>query len=170
MKNIQYNTIDKSAWPRGEWDNEPDKAQFIDEATGLPCLIVRVDWSGHLCGYVGVSEGHPTFEKDLSRWDDGLPSLEVHGGITFGDFCQETKSECRGVCHKVEEGENDRVWWHGFDCHHSGDWGPALEQRLGYGGYARYRNFDYVKGECQSLARQLKEIEAKDSMLAARSK
>lgn len=25
-----YNVIDKSKWPRGEWDNEPDKIQWVD--------------------------------------------------------------------------------------------------------------------------------------------
>ena len=28
MKTIEYRTIDKSAWPRGEWDAEPDKMQW----------------------------------------------------------------------------------------------------------------------------------------------
>jgi hypothetical protein len=56
----EYRTIDKTLWPRGEWDDEPDKMQWQDEATGLPCLIVRGP-VGALCGYVGVPEGHPCF-------------------------------------------------------------------------------------------------------------
>lgn len=119
MKTIEYRTIDKSAWPRGEWDAEPDKVQWQDEATGLPCLIVR-NSGGALCGYVGLSEGHPLYGKSYSTRvpvpasfserkcddttpivalfceagkDDGLVSLElaieVHGGLTFSDFCGE---------------------------------------------------------------------------------
>lgn len=41
MQCREYTTKDKSDWPRGEWDNEPDKVQFQDEATGLPCLIIE---------------------------------------------------------------------------------------------------------------------------------
>ena len=62
MNELEYRTADKSQWFRGEWDNEPDKMQFTDEETSLPCLIVRND-GGALCGYVGVSDGHPFFAK-----------------------------------------------------------------------------------------------------------
>ena len=41
MKDIVYDTQDKRTWPRGVWDDEPDKKQWRDEATGYPCLIVR---------------------------------------------------------------------------------------------------------------------------------
>jgi hypothetical protein len=58
MKTIAYRTIDKSSWPRGAWDDEPDKKQWQDTATGLPCLIVR-NGVGALCGYVGVPRWHP---------------------------------------------------------------------------------------------------------------
>ena len=57
METIEYRTMDKSVWGPGPWQNEPDKRQWQDEATGLPCLIVR-NSMGALCGYVGVSEGH----------------------------------------------------------------------------------------------------------------
>lgn len=50
--------IDKAAWPRGEWDDEPDRLEWRDAATGLPCLVVR-NHSGALCGYVGVGPTHP---------------------------------------------------------------------------------------------------------------
>lgn len=43
MQTKQWTTIDKSAWPRGAWDDEPDKVQWQDPATGLPCLIDRKD-------------------------------------------------------------------------------------------------------------------------------
>lgn len=56
MKDLTYTFIDKSEWPRGEWDSEPDKMQFTT-AAGLPALIVRGP-VGALCGYVGVDEKH----------------------------------------------------------------------------------------------------------------
>src|SRR5581483_7299765 len=104
--------VDKSIWPRGEWDDEPDKKQWQDKETGLPCLIVR-GGGGALCGYVGVSEGHPFFGKDYGDIDD---NLDCHGGITFADFCAHTNDESRHICHKPDPGEPDRVWWLGFDC------------------------------------------------------
>lgn len=58
MRNFrEYRTIDKSLWNRGQWDNEPDKVQWIDDTTGLDCLIVRTH-RGNLCGYVGVGPDH----------------------------------------------------------------------------------------------------------------
>ena len=82
MERIEYRGIvDKSEWPRGEWDQEPDKIQWQDEATGLPCLIVRGP-VGALCGYVGVPSGHPLHGKDYDN-----VSLEAHGGITFASGC-----------------------------------------------------------------------------------
>lgn len=108
MQAIEYRTIDKSSWGRGTWQDEPDKRQWQDEATGLPCLIVRSPL-GHLCGYVGVSASHPWHGKSYNsclkglavRHDDGLCEgckehgwcqnrpeniLHVHGSITYSDF------------------------------------------------------------------------------------
>jgi hypothetical protein len=143
-----YTTIDKTDWPEGEWKNEPDKMQWQDKETGLPCLIVRGP-SGALCGYVGVPEGHPYFKRE---YDD--VGADVHGGLTYSDHCQETESECEGVCHKPDPGESDHVWWLGFDCAHYRDFMPKPTFR-GYFGEGIYRNLDFVKGEVANLARQL---------------
>jgi hypothetical protein len=81
MKTIEYR-IDKSTWGEGPWQQEPDKLQFCDEATQLPCLIVRASVSGSLCGYVGVTEGHPAFGLKYDAVD-----VSVHGGLTFAGSC-----------------------------------------------------------------------------------
>lgn len=189
MKTIEYRTIDKSSWPRGPWDAEPDKRQWQDEATGLPCLIVRVDHSGHLCGYVGVPPKHPLYEVSYSEPSDKLRAalerrlnspmgdhpafrvlisalagrelepcaesvFEVHGGITFSDHCHDTKDECRGICHKPDDGETDSVWWFGFDCAHCDDRSPASSSAL-LRERGAYRDFAYVAEECRKLAEQL---------------
>lgn len=150
MKTIEYrDLIDRKGFPPGQWDSEPDKIQFPDEATRLPCLIVR-NRLGGLCGYVGVSEGHPLFGKED-------PGVDVHGGVTFTGFC--SKDE-HGICHKVESGENDLVWWIGFDCVHLGDWAPA-EARFGSNSPAHhetYRDVAYVRIECAKLATQLHDL------------
>lgn len=115
MEKIEYRTMDKSKWGHGPWHQEPDKVQWKDEATGLPCLVVR-NHGGAWCGYAGVSEGHPLFgigysshaklpkatlaamlearevadiyADDLEKDEVNVEAiLSAHGGITFADFC-----------------------------------------------------------------------------------
>ena len=141
-----WTTNDKSDWSDGEWQQEPDKAQWIDESTNLDCLIVRGP-SGALCGYVGVPETHKFFGSDYDEVD-----VVVHGGLTFANECRDTGDESVGICHSEECAANKTVWWLGFDCAHSGDYCPAYD--FGYrDGY--YKNFNYVKGEVTRLASQL---------------
>lgn len=145
METKQWNLLDKSEWSRGQWQAEPDKMQFTDETTGLPCLIVR-NTTGALCGYVGVSEGHPLYAK---HYDEA--GVRVHGGLTFADFCSGNPEE-HSICHVPGDGEPDKVWWLGFDCAHLGDFIPRLDHR---GDHGEYRNIEYVKSECRFLAGQL---------------
>ena len=44
-------TVDRTEFPRGPWDEEPDYFFFRHE--GTPCLVVRNSVLGHLCGYAG---------------------------------------------------------------------------------------------------------------------
>lgn len=78
METLEYKYVDKKDWPRGPWNNEPDKIQFEDPETKLPCLIVR-NGAGALCGYVGVSRGHPFFEIGYS--DCSLKTAQKRGRI-----------------------------------------------------------------------------------------
>lgn len=178
METKEWRTEDKTDWPRGEWDGEPDKIQWPDEATGLPCLIVR-NRSGALCGYVGVADGHPAYGIEYDdvkvSTEDGYP--DVHGGLTFASFCAETKDESRYICHVPGPGEPHKVWWLGFDCHHAGDYAPGSDARYrqivseaqwrdhnaalglgaptGWGTTIEYRNVAYVREQCTALAKQL---------------
>lgn len=156
METKAYTHIDRTAlgWPPGPWDGEPDKVQWPDLATGLPCLAVRHPVSGHWCGYVGVAEGHPLF-KCKETWEGPAGNLDVHGGITFTDMCQPGENEARGICHTPGPGEPDHVWWLGFDCAHSTDYSPSdikCRQRLPG---SQYRTLPYVKSQCRHLAMQL---------------
>jgi hypothetical protein len=161
MDAIEYTFLDRSTWPQGPWMAEPDKAQWEDFETALPCLAVRHKTFGNWCGYVGVTEGHPLFGKNPDR-EDG-PGLNVHGGVTFTDFCTPGEEE-HGICHVPGPGEPDRVWWLGFDCAHLGDYSPLMRQQLDkMMGFERdtgevYRTLAYVKNECADLARQLMEL------------
>lgn len=154
-------SVDRSPWPSGPWDTEPDLAEWRDQATGLPCMLQRSDFSGGLCGYVGVWPEHPFFGLDMSEIDH---SLSVHGGITFAG---------PGVVH--EDGVPLFCWVLGFDCAHAFDDTPWSIKMLGaYFGdrgvavnmitrtlrktQTRYWTIDMVMDEVDRLARQLHEL------------
>jgi hypothetical protein len=160
--------IDRSGWPPGPWDNEPDRIEWRT-AVGLPGLLLRNRF-GAWCGYVAVPPGHPCYGLDYEsiypKGPDGEPDysvrplpnpvheLSVHGGVTYGNAC-DTAS---GICHVPEPGEPDDVWWFGFDCIHSGDvmpstlrYAPALSGDV-------YRDVAYVRAECEELAEQLTRV------------
>ncbi|HYJ33795.1 MAG TPA: hypothetical protein VE326_11300 [Candidatus Binatia bacterium] len=138
----------------GPWDDEPDKAQWIDEATGLDCLIVRNHF-GALCGYVGVPPSHPWHGKDYDDVD-----AFAHGGLTFAGACQEGAEDGPGICHVPEPGRPADVWWLGFDCGHYMDLSPGMldslpsDLREQIEAHQTYRTFDYVRGEVAGLAVQ----------------
>lgn len=156
---------DKGHYPlRGEWDNEPDKLNWVDPVTGLDCMIVRNKGVGALCGYVGVMEAHPWFGRHytgctlIPACEDMYAccvhsiegKIDVHGGLTFSGFCQEGNEH--GICHVPEPGRPAHVYWFGFDCSHHGDLSPEytkdpLPIRI-------YRNVAYVKAEVEKLALQ----------------
>jgi hypothetical protein len=159
MQYREWRFIGKSKWGDGPWLDEPDKVQWQDEVTGLPCLAVRNERSGNWCGYVGVGPGHPLYEKEYMDVDIG-----VHGGLTFAGFCDADREH--GICHLPDKGELDAVYWFGFDCHHGGDMAPGYEARHRdlfrdrpdlerYMNRGVYRTLEYVKAECKKLAAQL---------------
>ncbi len=170
MAERSYTTIDKAAWGDGMWTSEPDKVQWVDEATDLDCLIVR-NRMGALCGYVGVPPAHPWHGKHYGEkvvatgdeWDGRIDGLvDVHGGLTYANACQEDAPEAEGICHVPLPGREPNMWWFGFDCGHSCDIAPAYESRdreRGMGpirmGYESYRTVEYVRGQCRKLAQQL---------------
>jgi hypothetical protein len=156
METIVYtNQQDRSSWPAGPWDNEPeDKIQWLDEETKLPCLVVR-GLKGAWCGYVGVTAEHPDFGKNLNDVD-----VDVHGGLAFASFCQ-PGPDGKAICHIVENEE--KIYWFGFDCCHYMDdchyidEVPGLRRYFGANvTYKTYKPLAYVKQEVTKLARQLK--------------
>lgn len=146
----------------GPWAGEPDKAQWIDTVTDLDCLMVR-NHVGALCGYVGVPPEHPWYKV---QYDDIEPRPMVHGGLTFSDLCAEGEGVEDGpfICHVPGPGRPEAPWWLGFDCAHLGDLMPRyLEddmKGLEILAEGRYRTFEYVRQECASLARQIREAGA----------
>jgi hypothetical protein len=142
-------TPDRTGWPAGPWDNEGDREDWVDEATGTACFIQR-NHLGSWCGYASVKPGHPDYGKGYEDVE-----VEVHGGLTYA-------AACRGhLCHVPQPGEPDNVWWFGFDCGHAFDQQPAMEAynaKLGLPPLSvrsTYREAAYAKAETTKLAAQL---------------
>lgn len=161
--------VDRAPWGKGPWDGEPDKMQWPDPATGLACLTVRTP-SGHWCGYVGVGKAHPWYEVGYNEcirldfcdtgggWCDHRPEymVSVHGGLTYSDLCAEQDPE-RGVCHTAGLGEEEPLWWFGFDTAHAGDLSPEW-RAYGVALGGEYRDLGYVREQCTALAQQLRGV------------
>lgn len=158
MKRRAWDLEDKSDWAPGPWRNEPDKVQWRDKKTAFACLAVRNTVSGAWCGYVGVEPAHPLYGKFYSKID-----VDVHGGLTFAGKCMAHGR----ICHVVEPGEPDDVWWLGFDCGHCLDVMPGINATLlKLGGHpldfpgSSYKTLKYVKSEVRRLAAQLRRCAA----------
>jgi len=163
--------MDKSKWPQGPWTDEPDEETF--EHAGLACRIIRHSRSGNLCGYVRAPEAHPLYGKGYSDvvpeslrdsvqaalqsplgkrgilsalvYEPEAPRIDilfdVHGSLTFS-----------GELHGAEG------HWFGFGCAHAGDLQPGYE--YSFGDDCEYRDIEYVRAECRSLAEQLAAVAA----------
>lgn len=145
--------IDKSRWLRGPWDNEPDKVQWVDEATGLPCVIRRSPL-GSLAGYVGVMDperNHPARSGKFC-----VP-------VTFGDYFWDPRLyEEPPFSHSVDYGYHfvggdKNLFYIGFHAGHDGDFCPAPPIR---GNPRNYRDIGYVRDRCSELAGEIKKLEA----------
>lgn len=150
---VEYR-IDRTDWPSGPWDGEPDR--WEGRHAGFPVLAVR-NWNGAWCGYVGVPPGHPWRGSDKDELD-----VDVHGGLTYASPCQVNGP----ICHVPAAGEPDDVLWLGFDCMHAGDLAPG--QLAGVQGEIRrevrakykivdrdvYRPLAFVQEQARALADQ----------------
>lgn len=153
--------IDKSTWGGGAWQNEPDRVEWRDEATGLPCLMIRHHSYGNWCGYVGLPPGHHLHGVHCDEVPE-LVTVAAHVGLTFTGPCMEDGRPRRmRVCHVPLPGESDAVWWLGFDCARYCDLMPGMVARdrelgiptpLGLWDGMVYRDQPYVMERCGLLA------------------
>lgn len=146
MEERKFKPTDRSRWGRGPWDEEPDREEW--RSYGFPCLVRR-GGSGSWCGYVAVPPGHPWHGKGYSELYDEDRAPDVHGGLTFAGPCSGE------ICHVPAPGEPDDMWWHGFDCAHSGDISPLFSDRYpSLGPYDTYKDIGYAKRQTERLAKQ----------------
>ncbi len=174
-------------WPSGDdpWNEEADKVAWVDEETGLGCIILRQE-NGTLSGYVGVGPDHPLFGFDADAVPLGI-SRGVHGGVTYGKECEvnrfaqeeygDPRTERYTVCHTTitvvrrnyrtvqatkDEFEHQDRWWLGFDTNHIGDFVPKGFNRNNRKGDI-YRDQAFVYEQCIAFAQRLKAISTADS-------
>jgi len=160
---IRRSTLHEWTWPeaahpwrhmprarKGPWDGEPDKRQWIDDATGLPCLMHRAA-IGSWCGYVGVSPGHSFYRKPRETI---AGMVRGHGGINYAAACQDSDDPAMGVCHLPEPGGTDNVWWIGFDCAHTSDALPGFPH-IQSSHKCQYCDVAFVEAEVTKLAADL---------------
>ena len=146
--------VDRTDWPKGPWDGEPDREEFI--SYGFPCIAVRNN-IGAWCGYVGIMPSHPLRDKTYNNIFNMEFDIEVHGELTYSDYGEFPMSHSALKNHKV--------WTFGFDCAHAGDLVPGiLAMRIKYDMPTRfsfseqYRTLEYCKNEIRHLARQLRDL------------
>lgn len=73
----RYNLIDKTNWPDGIWNNEPDEVNWVDCLTKLKCQVLRHKKYGNFWGLVYIPL---QFCKDVMRIDW---KYEVFGGVRY---------------------------------------------------------------------------------------
>lgn len=139
-----YQTIDKSAWGDGPWQNEPD--EIFWRQGSYECLIRRSHFSGAFCGYVVLPRGH-RLEATPAR---DLEHIRVHGGVTFSSELNMLR-ELGTV--EIDLGR----WAIGFDAAHPEDYSPGFALNAGinpFGDPRYYRDVEFMKRQLISLAAQ----------------
>ncbi len=148
--------IKKSQWGKGLWQDEPDELQWVDEATGLTCLILR-NPVGAFCGYVGVPETHPgykiaydgTTDEEHKEWQKAYrkhlrrrnPNINPLNDFENFPKHPDTMPGIGEVISNISIHGGltyagfwpDKVpdlWFFGFDCAHAGDLCPGLMATL----------------------------------------
>ena len=146
---------DKSSWPKGPWDGEPDFQLFQHRETKLFCLIRRNEFSGGFCGYVHIPKEHPLYGMNLHGIDEpyvyNVVAVHPHQGLTWA-----------GPIEIDNRGEDS--WWIGFDCNHrvvdvrpiDGPFkiGMPLTEEVSMRG--TYKTFAFVRAETIKLAKQIR--------------
>lgn len=156
--------IDKSNWPDGPWKLEPDKMLWIDEETGFECLIRRIEFISHLCGYVGITKDHPLYEIPLLEYMRNSlleDYFKVHGNITMTTLGSSFDKE-PGPYNKIGRvpmpnmTSPDQIWWIGIDFMQEEDIIPKVSNDPNENNGERvYRDIGYVMNEVNKLSKLL---------------
>lgn len=141
------------------WKAEPNRVEWVEPTTGLPCLLLRAE-SGTWCGYVGVTSRCPWWRVDYL---DFASEPLVHGGVTFTGRLRQPITEPAVLHELLELGLiPDELWWVGFDCNHLKDLMPNGTFQKQWEAGKVYRDLSYVTAEVVNLALQAIEASRRD--------
>lgn len=106
----------------------------------VTCYWKRNDVLGVLYGYISISPTSKLYNEDK------LYNLSVHGGITYKGINKDDVFE-------------KNYFVIGFDCGHSGDLVPYMDNSYKSPSSDEYRDRDYVESECENLAEQVSKFD-----------
>lgn len=138
----KFTKVDRTGWPNGEWDSEPDRIEW--RMHGYYCLVNRNPIDGRLCGYVALEKGHKYCGIRSNKLSDILDT-EVHGGITWASQAKDFTGTWQFPIWDM--------WIVGFDCGHGGiDFMPSISNGFND---EKYRNAGYVVQNVHILLHEL---------------
>jgi hypothetical protein len=126
------------------WLSEPDSWLHIDD-DGLVLAAVRAG-VGWWRGYLGI---HKAMDRNRLR------GIRAHGGLTYKKAESPDSLTTTMLMALSVSGYEMPVFWIGFDCGHRGDLVPEHGWSEGI-----YRDLEFVRGEIQRMADQVRALEA----------
>lgn len=154
--------FDKSDWPVGPWQTEPDK-RTLTTSVGLDAVLLRSPSAGHWVVYVGVPFNHPL--HGLTTFDEiFVPRSVVNAQnaaaieAAFSAATDRAGEVSSRITRSFQAHRSILVVWHsedpeldyfGLALAGPGDRSP----RGGTGG--AYRDVDFATQQAESLARQI---------------
>lgn len=147
----------RTGWPAGPWDTEPDRVDWLDPIGARPCLALR-NRLGAWCGYVGVEPEHSWYGQNPRSGRLAVANVIAHGRLTYaGSGALGPTDDLSLISHVAEPGESEDVWWLGFDCAHDTDIIPVFLAQGIVMPHTKYRTLDYVMYVCEALAAAVEE-------------
>lgn len=168
--------------PEGKWIQENDFVQWtyttsqlylyavqnvnIIVAPGKSILcMMRRNYFGSWCGYVGVRSDSPLFGLDYNLLHEfPMEPIWVHGGLTFGEIIKPAwyggDIQEKNLFYKpFKAGRPPKMYFFGFDCAHHNDFTPLKALSVFTRGAYIYRDEEYVKEQTCNLANSIIRIE-----------
>lgn len=167
--------FDKTRWPEGPWQTEPDAVAWVDGKSKLNCAMSRHELTGTWRGYVAVDPLHPLHgrsyrhriaipesirERAIEMWRDFSP-VDM---MLNAEWIKNNQAEIGllmpahgSITYAGEDTEG--FWWFGFDCMHGLDIMPAVFEFIpAFWSRQTYRDHDYVHGIVTRLASAIIEL------------
>lgn len=132
--------------PDQPWLTEPNYAHWVNEQTGLQCILSRHPNALFWAGYVGVDANNPLYQKDYCTVEIG--SMWVHKGLTNSSFGLPHMWDCQDVQMLEDKG----LWYFGFDAGHLFDYQPHRADSRPPMSCETYRTYEYMRENCNALA------------------